>query len=255
MASHVFEDLEIAVETYLGQKVGTDAKFIHKLGNFIREDLWKDYSQKDNKIIEIKKEAKFLIESWNSACYKHWLRAASIEGRLDMAILALHNKDFRKNWKQALKDLQSIFQYEFRSDDLRSKITLSFPWFSNVSYDKHNVLAIIEGKYGKPTQKTIRECSIKVVKKINPQERAEAAAYLKSIAGEFLKDEPVKVAPEPVIITDEARKIAEILKQKQKQKIIYAPKIKTSIETLVGEVTMGVPSAEESSGDGIPNFV
>ena len=235
--------------------MGTDAKFIHKLGNFIREDLWKDYAQKDNKIIEIKKEAKFLIESWNAACYKHWCKAASIEGRMDMAILALHNKDFRSSWRQALKDLQSVFQYEFRSDDHRSKITLSFPWFSNVSYDKHTVLLIIEGKYGRPSQKTIRECSIKVVKKIDPKERAEAAAFFKSIAGEFIKDPVVKPVLEPVTVTDEARKIAEILKEKQKEKLINAPKTQTSIEALVGQITMGVPTPEESSGDGIPNFL
>lgn len=221
MASFLWEDLKKGCETYLAEKTGTEPKFIHKLGNFIRGDTWRDYLQND-KALEVGKEAKKVVEVWNEACRPHWAKCHVGPTRIELATLALQNKDFRDNWKKALAICSNIFQYERSSNDPFSNLVLSLPWFSNVSIDKHTVLKILEGTFGEASYK-IPPKPAKEARKVTLEERARLVEECKEIFADFKSDGkgPTPRPPEPknnIILSQEALILAEAMQRKLGQK-------------------------------------
>jgi len=171
-------DLLKACESYRLDVLGSDPEFTYKLSNFLNQDHWKDVLENVSltKLQARHDEAIAVIQAWNDACLKHWCKVSDIENRVPLATKALNNKAFKDGWETALELAKNVFKYSFSDEDYRSKIILSFKWFTNVASDKHTVLRLIEGEYGEA--KFSRTSTYKTVptKVITPEERARLIA-------------------------------------------------------------------------------
>lgn len=149
--------IEQAVRIYALETQGDEFHF--HFVNFLNEEHWKDLVSVHQDLegylhsLEAKKEeAKGLIDAWNEACHPHWCPVLSWEDRVPLARKALANETFRKHWQKALKIAQEIFFKPLHSDDPRSKVVLSFRWFTTIKSEKHTVLRLVEREYGYPSK-------------------------------------------------------------------------------------------------------
>lgn len=245
-----------AAEIYLIDHSGTDPEYIYKLGNFIREEHWKDYLQSGDKLLKLKQEAEELIKAWNAATKKHWNYVHHPDSRMGAAIKALHDPAFRQDWRVALKKAEEIFRYPKRENDPQSKITLSFGWFTKLG-EKHTVLRLMEGGYGEP-EKELYKPKPKENLPIDQKARSEAANELLEMFPQLRekkerKERVINPQSTAVHITPEAQAIADQVKS-QLGKRPYATKQKTPIESLAEGILKALPpmaeeKPEDPSGD------
>lgn len=170
---------------------GDEPQYVKQLNNFLNEDLWLDvYESHSLEALEKQRqEALDLIDAWNQKCRKHWCKVEGIDSRVPIAKRALLNQDFKNNWKKALDKASQIFYYNFNEADPRSKVILSFSWFTNVSPSKHVVVKIIEGEYGNaPKETRFKQAE---VKEVNWDERKKAAELFKQLRnGDTITEDP-----------------------------------------------------------------
>lgn len=146
--------IEQAVKIYALETRGDE--YHYHFSNFINEHHWKDiidaHSNVDHylrSLEENERTARKVIECWNLSCKPHWCKVTSPDKKIAIAIQALRDADFRASWEVALQKATGIFKFKFKDGDWRANIVLSIRWFCNVSTDKHTVLKILEGEYGK----------------------------------------------------------------------------------------------------------
>lgn len=209
--------IEKSADLYLMDNIGTDPDYIYRLGNFIREDHWKDTLElvSEDKMKRVKKNAFELIRLWNKACAPHWCIVAEPEARLASAVKALNDKAFNKHWRESLTKASKLFKYTFRDDNPFSKITLSFKWFTDISHDKHTVLRLVEGHYGNPTNEVAEKTVIFVKPDIEKMRQlAEEMEEFRSQAfgAKIIKRAHKKHEPLQPDISDAAKAIAEMMK-------------------------------------------
>lgn len=128
----------------------------HELGNWLRNDIWKDIYVEfrdvfayEKKLKERRAEAIEVIEHWKENRRSWWCSIASIEDHIPQVEFAMRNKTFKENWQKAFEILYSVFEKKFPEGDWRRKITPSLSWFTQIDYDKSTVLKLIEGEYGR----------------------------------------------------------------------------------------------------------
>lgn len=184
-SDHKKEDLIKACEIYRLEHINDDPSFTYKLSNFILNDHWQDTLAEGSldTLVRQKQQAEELMERWNKACRPHWCKCHP-KARLPMALQALKNQDFRDKWKEALKKAEAIFRYVLPDSDPRRKITLSFAWFTSTKYDKHTVLRIMEGEYGKPIKEVVLPKEKPVVP-VDQEERSKLAVEVLDFAEEI----------------------------------------------------------------------
>jgi hypothetical protein len=181
-------EIKKASEVYLLDNIGTDPEFIKNFGNFIREDVWKDYLSLGDKMLKKKSASIDVINAWNGACKSHWVKSSDVEAALPIAMKAMGDKSFRSNWLNALGKAQLIFKYELSSSDMKSKIILSLRWFCNTSPGKHTVMKIEDGEYGKAVRERTFSSKVEKIEPINTEARGEAANAFKQMINESLPD-------------------------------------------------------------------
>jgi hypothetical protein len=145
-----------AVRIYFYESIGTDPQYRYQFGNFIREKYWEDYIDKFGsspdylaRLKEQAEAAEALLKTWNEKCRDHWCPVLDIPTKMGLAKRAMQDEAFKKFWKEALDLAREIFYKPLHSSDIRSKINISFQWFSTLG-EKHTVMRIVEGFYGKP---------------------------------------------------------------------------------------------------------
>lgn len=131
------------------------SKYFHSLGNWIRDDIWKDiyYEFRDveeyeQKLIARKDACQEVIDEWNRLRLDWWSAVRSNEDRIPIVEFALRNKAFADNWREALSILRKVFSQRLPETDWRSKITPSISWFCRVEADSHTALKAVEGDFG-----------------------------------------------------------------------------------------------------------
>jgi hypothetical protein len=146
--------IEVAVRIYALESQGDE--YCYQFGNFIRDDHWQDYIGKHTNYksylasLEKKdKDAKALLVAWNEGIPNHWCPVIDIPAKIPLAKRALSDEAFRENWKNALELARKIFYKPLHSTDMRSKVILSFTWFTKLG-EKHTVMRIVEREYGSP---------------------------------------------------------------------------------------------------------
>jgi len=245
------QDIIKAADLYLLDNIGTDPDYVYRLGNFIREDHWKDALENvsEVKLRKAKAEAEMLIQSWNESCCKHWCPIADMEARLPTAMKALNDKSFHKHWKEALKKATLIFKYEFREDNPFSKIKLSFRWFTDTHHDKHTVLRIVEGHYGEAVKEAAEKPVVFFEK--DPVRMKEAAEEIRLFrlgnfeqSSEQIREESIRKGVEPVIVTDAAIALVEEMKRQLGRKNYVREASET--EELAASVLKGIRTENES---------
>jgi len=144
------EELLRACDAYILDNIQQDPSYIYKLSNFINQDHWRDSLERGSydRLKNKEKLAIELMEAWNSACRPHWSKITDFRARLAIAMAAINDSYFSENWKKALTKAGKVFKFEHREADPRSKIILSFSWFTNINPKKHTVLKLIENEYG-----------------------------------------------------------------------------------------------------------
>lgn len=181
-----FKKIKDACQIYCVTRA--DDEYTHQLGNFLLQDHWRDILEETSveKIQQRRDEETNLIEEWNKACRPHWCKVIEYDTKYSMARQALNNPFFKEHWKEALEKAKKIFFYSFKEEDNRSKIILSFKWFTTVR-KSHTASRIIEGEYGAPAfNLTVKPPDIKP---IDWAARREAAEYLKKIMSGEIEDE------------------------------------------------------------------
>lgn len=183
-------------------------EFTHQLGNFLLQDHWRDILEETSieKIQQRRNEEIHLIEGWNKVCRPHWCKVLEFDSKYSMARQALNNKFFKENWEEALEKAHKVFFYSFREEDYRSKIILSFKWFTSVT-KSHTVSRLLEGEFGKPAF----DRSFKKIEEqpIDWEARKAAAEYLGKLMRGEITDEDNKTDI-PTRSEDNAKK-SEIL--------------------------------------------
>ena len=187
------KDILDACKAYCIESLTSDAEFTYKLSNFINQDHWKDILENTNvkRLIDKQSLAKSVIEEWNNACHSHWCKVSDVDYRLAIVMRALDNKAFKENWKESLKLASGIFKHKLDDGDPRSKIILSLSWFANVSPNKHTVLKIKDGEYGKPRKDISKKISKLIVKSPTVEEREEVVKNFNEIFGTRIK--PIQI--------------------------------------------------------------
>lgn len=173
-----FKKIKEACQIYCVTRANDE--YTHQLGNFLLQDHWKDILEETSieKIQQRRDEEIHLIEEWNKACRPHWCKVIEYDTKYSMARQALNNPFFKEHWKEALEKANKIFFYSFKEEDNRSKIILSFKWFTQVK-KTHTASRIIEGEYGAPAFNL--NAKPPEIKPIDWQARKEAAEYLKKL--------------------------------------------------------------------------
>jgi hypothetical protein len=124
-----------------------DQRYTHELGNWIRNNVWKDYYSSDlDSIIEkesaLANTARSVLEKWNQVRKKWWLEVADELGAFESVKTKLQERFFEENWEKALDDLSVLFR---RKQDGRWRSTVpSLRWF----LQGDNCARIIEGEFG-----------------------------------------------------------------------------------------------------------
>lgn len=181
------QDLVKACRIYALQSEGEEIQYIKLLHNFINGNEWLDILEGNSlEALEAQRlEAVEVVEAWNAACRSHWHKVIGIDTRVPIAKLALQDKEFKKNWKKSLDKAKEIFQYRFNDSDIRSKINLTFTWFTSVSITKHTVLKILEGEFGSPEKE--RRIKSKPSREITDEERARMLMDWEEITGKRIE--------------------------------------------------------------------
>lgn len=147
-----------SVEIYALESEGSE--FHYHFVNFLNEDHWKDIlsyhknAQAHLDTLKLRRQyAIEIIKSWNKACRPHWCECLDVELRAPIVVTALANKSFRDNWKKALAMAGKLFYHAQHSGDKFTHLSLSLRWFCTIApAEKHTVLRIIEGEYGRPNR-------------------------------------------------------------------------------------------------------
>jgi hypothetical protein len=157
VANRLGEDMalvEIAAKIYVLETQGDE--YHYQFGNFIRDDHWKDYvgEHVDWKSYLASLEAKEaaavdLLRAWNEGIPHHWCPVLDVRSKIPLAKRALSDPAFKERWQEALDLARKIFYKPLHSTDLRSKIILSFAWFTKLG-DKHTVMRLVERELGTP---------------------------------------------------------------------------------------------------------
>lgn len=168
---------------------GDDPQFTKALNNFINQDEWLDIFDRNSlAALEAQRvEALKLIQAWNSTCKKHWCPVLDQETRIPMAKRALLNKEFKNSYQKSLDLAAKIFEYPYNESDPRSKVTLSFRWFTDVTPYKLTFLKILEGEYGHPPRSE-KKYKTKEWKNPSLEQKKQVAEDFKAIFGKELGD-------------------------------------------------------------------
>lgn len=165
----------------------------HELGNWLRNDIWKDIYIEFRDVFEYeaklkarRDEAVSVIEHWKEHRLDWWCSISSVEAHIKQVEFALRYKPFRDHWKDAFSLLLKLFAEPFDDGDWRAKITPSITWFCKVDYDSSTVTRIIEGEFGKIRTKKAFNAA-KLFPKRDQMDSDEAIQKLKSI---FQKQKP-----------------------------------------------------------------
>jgi hypothetical protein len=183
-----YEDFLKACRAYVLSSSNEEYKY--QLNNFILQDHWRDILDS----VDLKKlerehaDALMLCKAWNKACRPHWCKILDIDSKIPLAKRALTNKFFKENWKNALDLAARIFKHKLREADWRTKLILSFRWFTDVSLDRHVVSKIIEGEYGLPIKDHFKKAQEEIVEIDHGRNKA-IAEYFKLMREEKLEDE------------------------------------------------------------------
>lgn len=191
------EKMKMACRAYVLDVDGTDPTYTMRLGNFIRDDHWKDISENVSlsKLESRRKESAHLIDCWNKACQDHWCKVLGVDSRIPLARMALDNLDFRKNWERALSLASKVFKFKFVDSDPRSKVSINFRWFCTLGV-RHTVLRIIEGEYGY-THRERSDPKSKSFRTPTEEERRKAVEMFSAImSGDELEQEIDEHEPE-----------------------------------------------------------
>lgn len=150
------KDIFNATKVYALESQSDDPQYRYQLVNFINADHWKDIIEvhKDvegylRSLEKKQQDARNLIVEWNNACRSSACKVLDIETKVPLAIKALENEVFKKNWPLALKRLRSILIRTPAQHEPLSKIAITFRWFCKMGA-KMTVMEIIEGQYGFP---------------------------------------------------------------------------------------------------------
>lgn len=187
-----YDDIYKACRVYSLDHIGDE--FTFKLSNFLMRDEWKDVLEGSdlNRLEQQRLLAIEIIEQWNSLCRSHWSKVLNIEDRIPLAKKALSNKFFNDNWRTALNLCADIFRREFREIDNRSKININFKWFTTVTADKHTVLRIMEGDFGKAYTEKESVNKYEQVRVITDEERKATMVLFNEVFG--IKTKPPTLA-------------------------------------------------------------
>lgn len=153
--------LLVAAKIYVGEL--KEPRFCHELGNWLREDYWKDiyveFADAEEYLaqLEEKREAcEKVINHWNLfATDCGWCKVLSREEKIPTVDFALSNPAFSEHWLNALVKAKEVFGQAFPETDWRAKIRPSISWFCRVDYDNHTVLKLIEGEYGDSARRAV----------------------------------------------------------------------------------------------------
>jgi hypothetical protein len=207
------KQIEQAVLIYYHESLSTDPQYRYQFGNFIREKYYQDYIDRHRDMpaylaaLEAEKEAaEALLLGWNKACRAHWCAVIDIPTKVGLAKRTLQDEAFKKHWEKALDIASKIFYKPLHSTDPRSKVNLTFRWFTTIG-EKHTVMRLVEGEYGRPEEP---DKPLPPRKVVSDEEAAKIAEENKKLWEEvFGKKEETKdeAPPDPMenfgIITDE----------------------------------------------------
>jgi len=210
-----YKQIEQAVKIYCMESANDE--FHYHFVNFINEDHWKDIISyhKDAaghvKILEGRKKLAYvIIKHWNDTCLAHWCKCLDSDMRVGMVTNALANKFFRENWKNALDKAAKIFYHTLHEKDKYRNLSLTLRWFCRIIPDKHTVLQLIEGEYGKPYDPPKRR--VKQNESLNEDDKVRLIKDIEDVFGdtEWLTDPVVEPEEEPKI-NKEMKKLVEAL--------------------------------------------
>lgn len=136
--------LILSAEAYLAKQ---DARFIHELGNWIRNNVWKDYYFSDLAAIitregHLNETATRILEKWNEVRRNWWLSVSDEIGMRESIKAKLQERFFADHWEQALTDAGTLFRR--KQEGRWRSIIPSLRWF--VSGD--TVARLVEGEFG-----------------------------------------------------------------------------------------------------------
>ena len=129
----------------------TDPKYCHDLGNWLRNDHWRDlyYVEDIDKVVyehgANDKIADEIIEHWNAYKKKWWLEIIDKRSKKLIIIEALKDQFFKERWLDAFDALLIVFKIRKPEHNFMSKITPNIEWFCGSGVTGR----IIEGYYGK----------------------------------------------------------------------------------------------------------
>lgn len=186
--------IEVAIKIYALETKGDE--YHYQLGNLIRDDHWKDYvgdhvDYKSYLATLEKKEraAQDLLAAWNQGIPSHWCPVLDLHSKIPLAKRALADKAFAENWKEALDLARKIFYKPIHSTDFRSKIILSFGWFTKLG-EKHTVMRLKEREYGTPERPgEIRETGF------SQKEYDSTITDVARLWDEIKKESPIDLGP------------------------------------------------------------
>lgn len=166
----------------------------HELGNWIRNDVWKDTYEEfknifayEEKLKARRKECLELIGTWKRNRREWWCSILDEEAHIPNVEFALRNKVFKENWRAALKILHELFISKFPESDWRYKITPSITWFCKVDYDSSIVGKLMEGEYGKVKPEKKKFDPAKLFPKRDTMGKDEAVKAVASMREEVKK--------------------------------------------------------------------
>lgn len=250
LKSETKETLIKVCEAYILDNSNADPSFTYKLSNFLNQDHWRDVLEYVDieKLQKKRDEAIEIINEWNAVCANHWCKADDIETKIPMVVKALHNQPFKQNWRKALGIAKLLFKYSFRDGDYRQKLILSLRWFTSIAPEKHTVMKIIEGEFGKPSKEY--EVKNHVGQPIDHAARNKAAEELKAMFPEVRFEKKVEVKEKPELktieVSEEAIKIAELIKTTKPKH-----KPENEVDKIANKITQQITNrtCEEGKGD------
>lgn len=173
-----------SVKIYYYESLGTDPQYRYQFGNFVREGYWQDYVDKFSStadyLARVKAQAEAaeeLINTWNQERLSHWNPVLDVHTKVGLAKRALQDEAFEKNWKKSLDLAKDIFYKPLHSSDHRSKINISFQWFTTLG-EKNTVMRLLEGFFGKPEKDIFFKPRPKEVSKEEEEEAIKESAAL-----------------------------------------------------------------------------
>lgn len=129
----------------------TNPLYYHDLGNWLRDDHWRNIYYSDDLDSILREHEKDLltideiIEYWNANRKRWWLEILDISTKKMIIFDALKDSFFKEKWKDAFDAMLMVFKHRFPEFHRNSNITPNIEWFC-----KQGIVGrILEGYYGK----------------------------------------------------------------------------------------------------------